>query len=171
MKSLLLIIGVIVLIFGGAFLMINNSGQNQEALSTTSNDAKSFDTSTTENEIAPINSETASGAGENTEIASVGTYIKYDAEKIAQSSADHIFLFFHAIWCPSCRALDADIVKNSSTIPSGVEIYKTDYDTAIALKKQYGITMQHSLIEIAKDGTAKSSITHPATLADVLKTI
>jgi len=90
---------------------------------------------------------------------------------VANSDAEHIVLFFAASWCPSCRALDKDILANQGSIPSGVEIYKVDYDTAIALKKQYGVTTQHSLIEIASDGTAKSSITHPATLADVLKTI
>jgi len=107
----------------------------------------------------------------DTQVAEVGTYQAYDPALVANSDAEHIVLFFAASWCPSCRALDKDILANQGSIPSGVEIYKVDYDTAIALKKQYGVTTQHSLIEIASDGTAKSSITHPATLADVLKTI
>jgi len=105
------------------------------------------------------------------QLTEIGTYQAYDPALVANSNAEHIVLFFHTTWCPSCRALEKDIVSNQGSIPAGVEIYKVDYDTAIALKKQYGVTTQHSLIEIASDGTAKSSITHPATLADVLKTI
>lgn len=100
-----------------------------------------------------------------------GTYQDYDGEKIAQSNADHILLFFHATWCPSCRALDSDIVAHRERIPAGVEIYKIDYDTATALKRQYGVTTQHSIIEITSSGEALSDISHGLTLEDVLATL
>jgi len=121
-------------------------------------------------DITPAND----GELPSTELAQVteaGTYQNYEPLLVANSKAEHIILNFSATWCPSCRALDKDILANKDAIPAGVEIYKVDYDTAIELKKQYGVTTQHSLVEIAADGTAKSNITHPATLTDVLKTI
>lgn len=100
-----------------------------------------------------------------------GTYQSYDKDTIAASKADKILLFFHASWCPSCRALDADIVANADSIPSGVEIYKLDYDTETTLKQQYGIVRQHSIIQINADGTAVSSVSHPLTAADLLASL
>jgi thiol-disulfide isomerase/thioredoxin len=61
-------------------------------------------------------------------------------------------LFFHASWCPTCRTADADILKNVSTIPSGATIIKVDYDKEVALKQKYGVTTQHTFVEIDTQG-------------------
>jgi thioredoxin 1 len=161
-------IGIVVLLIAvgvGYFATKDNGSKAATAKDATTvvSEKSTADTVTTELEKTP--------SATDTQIAEVGTYQAYDPELVTNSNAEHIVLFFHATWCPSCRALEKDILANKGAIPAGVEIYKVDYDTAIALKKQYGVTTQHSLIEIASDGTAKSSITHPATLADVLKTI
>jgi thiol-disulfide isomerase/thioredoxin len=81
-----------------------------------------------------------------------GSYEAYIPEKIAMAATGDVILFFHATWCPSCRGLNNDIEKNRSTIPVGVTILKTDYDTEIELKKKYGVTTQHTLVQVDKDG-------------------
>ncbi len=63
-------------------------------------------------------------------------------------------LFFHATWCPNCKAADADIVKKLGQIPADVVIFKTDYDKEVALKKQYGITAQHTFVLVDEDSKA-----------------
>ncbi|MDV6375821.1 thioredoxin family protein [Deinococcus arenicola] len=63
-------------------------------------------------------------------------------------------LFFHATWCPNCKAANADIVKNLGNIPADVVIFKADYDKEVALKKQYGITSQHSFVLVDDSGKA-----------------
>ncbi|GAA0516156.1 thioredoxin family protein [Deinococcus depolymerans] len=63
-------------------------------------------------------------------------------------------LFFAASWCPNCRAADADIAGNLARVPAGVTIFKTDYDREGALKKQYGITYQHTFVLVDRDGKA-----------------
>lgn len=100
-----------------------------------------------------------------------GSYETYDAAKIAISEADHIILFFHATWCPSCVALDRNINANLASIPSGVEIYKLDYDSETELKQQYGIIRQHSVVEISADGAKVGSITHPPTLEQLVASL
>ena len=82
-----------------------------------------------------------------------GEYLAYDPAAIANSDADTIILSFSATWCPSCRALDTNINENLSAIPAGVEIYKVDYDSNVALRQQYGVTTQHTMVEITPDGT------------------
>ena len=82
-----------------------------------------------------------------------GVYTTYTADAVAGSDAEHIVLNFSATWCPSCRTLDKDINANLSQIPAGVEIYKVDYDTYTDLRREYGVTTQHTLVEVAADGT------------------
>jgi thioredoxin 1 len=84
--------------------------------------------------------------------ASIGSYEIYSPEKLAYADSGDVILFFHATWCPSCRALDADINKNLSNIPAGVVILKTDYDKEVDLKKKYGVTYQHTLVQVDSQG-------------------
>lgn len=79
----------------------------------------------------------------------VYTKAAFDAAKNEQR-----VLFFHATWCPTCRGADTDITKNLATLPKGMVIFKTDYDKETALKKQYGITYQHTFVLVDKDGKA-----------------
>lgn len=81
-----------------------------------------------------------------------GSYEIYSAEKIAMAATGNVVLFFHASWCPSCRGLNSDIEKNVANIPAEVTILKTDYDKETELKKKYGVTTQHTLVQVNKDG-------------------
>ena len=82
----------------------------------------------------------------------VGSYEAYSAEKIARAETGDVVLFFHASWCPSCRGLNSSIESNLKSIPEGVTILKTDYDKETELKKKYGVTYQHTLVQVDKDG-------------------
>ncbi|MVN88440.1 redoxin domain-containing protein [Deinococcus sp. HMF7620] len=73
----------------------------------------------------------------------------FDAAKSKQR-----VLFFWASWCPNCRAAEADIQKNLGSLPAGVVVFKTDYDKEAALKKQYGITYQHTFVLVDAQGKA-----------------
>lgn len=82
----------------------------------------------------------------------VGFYEAYSIDKLARAETGDVVLFFHASWCPSCRGLDASIEGNLKSIPEGVSILKLDYDTETELKKRYGVTYQHTLVQVDKDG-------------------
>jgi len=81
-----------------------------------------------------------------------GSYEAYSSEKIARAETGDVVLFFHASWCPSCRSLNSDIEGNRGTISEGVTILKVDYDKETELKKKYGVTYQHTLVQVDKDG-------------------
>jgi len=174
MKNTPIIIGAIALILGVGYLVTNNADEPttvaEEAVTETTSETEAVATEETAT-AEPVTNEDSSAETTATEDAAPGVYTAYDADAIAQSDAEHIVLFFHATWCPSCRALDADIVANADDIPTDVEIYKIDYDTATDLKRQYGVTTQHSIIEISSNGQAESGISHGLTLEDVLATI
>lgn len=60
-------------------------------------------------------------------------------------------LFFHANWCPQCRALENGI--KAQGVPSGITIFKVNYDTADALKQLYKVTLQTTVIEVDEHGS------------------
>lgn len=83
---------------------------------------------------------------------SKGSYEKYDPSKLALANDGKVVLFFKASWCPTCRALDADIKANLAAIPGGVTILEVDYDNSTELKQKYGVTMQHTLVQVDAQG-------------------
>jgi thiol-disulfide isomerase/thioredoxin len=100
--------------------------------------------------------------------ATVGAYLPYEASKLAMANDGDVVLFFRASWCPSCRALDGDIKANLGAIPGGVTILDVDYDTATALKQKYGVTTQHTLVQVTADGTMITKWSGGSTLASVV---
>jgi thiol-disulfide isomerase/thioredoxin len=72
----------------------------------------------------------------------------------ALASGQRVVLFFHATWCPSCKALDKTL--SDDTVPSDAIIFKVDYDTSTDLKKKYRVVAQHTTVVLNADGTEKS---------------
>ena len=82
-----------------------------------------------------------------------GSYEAYAPEKVMLASATHdVVLFFRASWCPTCRAVDADIKANLSKIPGSLAILDVNYDNSTALKQKYGVTYQNTFVQVDKDG-------------------
>jgi thioredoxin 1 len=79
-----------------------------------------------------------------------GVMEKYSATNLAlaHQRGDKVVVAFAATWCPSCQALGKDIMKNISNIPSDVTILEADFDSETALKKKYGITQQHTFVQV-----------------------
>ncbi len=95
-------------------------------------------------------------------------YIAYSAEALASNSMGKNIIFFHAPWCPTCKAVNADITTNASKIPAGTNILKADYDTSTDLKKKYGVTQQHTFVVVDGQGTLISKSQGQPTLDAVL---
>lgn len=96
-----------------------------------------------------------------------GNYIAYSPDKIALAQKGKVVLFFHASWCPTCRNLDADIKAHLKDIPSDVTILDVDYDTSGPLKQKYGVTIQHTLVQVDATGMKLAKWTGSPTLADI----
>lgn len=105
--------------------------------------------------------------GEESVMMSGGTYEAYDASKLAMADTGDVVLFFHASWCPTCRALDSDIMENSENIPAELTILKVDYDERGDLKKQYGVTTQHTMVQVDAQGNEITKWVGSNTLAEL----
>lgn len=87
--------------------------------------------------------------------SSPARYIEYSQSTFEETKGTQV-LFFHADWCPQCRALDADLEANIGSL-SDVTIYKVDYDTELDLRKQYGVTQQTTVVKTDGEGTELDS--------------
>jgi thiol:disulfide interchange protein len=80
-------------------------------------------------------------------------YTSYKPELLANADKSPVVLFFHAEWCPTCKALDKNIKENPEDFKkTGITLLKIDYDTATDLKKQYGVTSQSTFIQVDSSG-------------------
>jgi thiol-disulfide isomerase/thioredoxin len=60
-------------------------------------------------------------------------------------------LFFAADWCPTCQAALKDINANGERM-TVITIVVVDYDRSADLKRRYGVTTQHTFVQIDADG-------------------
>jgi len=97
-----------------------------------------------------------------------GSYESYASEKLAFAETGNVVLFFRASWCPSCRALDKNIKENLGAIPSDLKILDVDYDNSKELKQKYGVTTQHTLVQVDKDGNMISKWSGSPTLSGLI---
>ncbi len=100
--------------------------------------------------------------------AKTGTYEAYSADKVARAETGDVVIFFHASWCPSCRSLSSNIEKNAASIPSTLTILKASYDSEKELKKKYGVTSQHTLVQVDASGTMIKKWSGGGTLQSVI---
>ena len=100
-----------------------------------------------------------------------GSYEAYAPEKVSWAEHGKVVLFFRASWCPSCKTLDTDLKAKMANMPEGVFVFYVDYDNSADLKQKYGVTMQHTLVQVDAKGNLISKWSGGATLEDVIKNI
>ena len=85
-------------------------------------------------------------------------YIEYSKAALDKAASTRRVLFFYANWCPICKPADADFTTNASKIPSDVTLIRVNYNDTDTdqeekdLAKQYGITYQHTFVQIDAQG-------------------
>ena len=97
-----------------------------------------------------------------------GSYEAYSADKVSMAAGGKVVLFFHAPWCPICRALEAEINSNPAALPDGVHILKVDYDSATELRQRYGVTVQHTFVQVDAAGNSMQKWSDSTGLGDAL---
>lgn len=95
-----------------------------------------------------------------------GRYTPYTKAAFDGAKDKKRILYFHAPWCPICRPIDKEFQEKAGEIPEGVVVFKTDYDTSGDLKKKYGVTYQHTFVEVDAQGN-QISIWNGGGLAEV----
>ncbi len=85
-------------------------------------------------------------------------YIEYSKAVFDPAADKRRVLYFYASWCPTCRPADADFWKNSGKFPEDVVVIRVNYNDPDTdgeekdLAKKYGITYQHTFVQIDSQG-------------------
>lgn len=99
--------------------------------------------------------------------ATGGEYVtesQYRADPAAFQEGNTV-LFFHAGWCPDCQATDKSIQQTG--VPEDINIVKIDFDSANDLRKEYGITQQHTFVLVGPSGEEVKKWTGTFTADDI----
>lgn len=132
-KALLACFIIVILLVGGVFYL--QMGQKES-------DNQAAQTTQTETIEQPV-------ADQPAVTGNPGQYIDYSAEAVRTTPGTKV-LFFHASWCPQCRQLEKEI--KAGPLPNDTTIFKVDYDTNQALRQQYGVTLQTTLVKVDDNG-------------------
>ena len=63
-----------------------------------------------------------------------------------------VVLFFAADWCPTCQEATKNLEADPAAIPAGLAIVRVDYDNSDELKQKYGVTVQHTFVQVDPEG-------------------
>lgn len=114
---------------------------------------------------SPSDSPSAPATGETMAAGAYLTKAEYQSQ-MAQRAGTKVVYFFHASWCPTCRATEKAIDEDG--IPAGLTVVKVDFDSETDLRKTYGITQQHTFVQVDEDGDELAKWTGSISGADIL---
>lgn len=158
---IMIIVGALIVGVVGAYLVSQKNDtddsmmvpENTEEMMQPESDKMMDDTTTT------IMEGSDSGMmNDETSMMKSGNYVPYTATALAQASTGRRVLFFYANWCPTCRPADADFSANLEKFPADLTLVRVNYndtDTDAeekSLAEKYGITYQHTFVQIDADG-------------------
>ena len=144
MKASYIVIGVVLLVaVVGGFLIFNNSNSSSTEIQTA-----------TQPDIVQDDNNINDSSNDVSDSVISQKYVAYSEVNLATATENNgrAVVFFHAEWCPNCKAAEADFQSNLDSLPQDVTILKADYDTESDLKKKYSIVMQDTFVQVDSDG-------------------
>lgn len=122
--------------------------------------SKSAKTATTKAAVKSSAKSIARSNGSKSSLVAKGVYTALKSDAIGNGKPS--VLFFHASWCPVCKADDQLLSGWYAGAGYPLTVYKVDYDTQADLKKRYGVTYQHTYVLIDGEGKAVKTVQSPS---------
>ena len=117
---------------------------------------------------APSTAASGGSSAPSAVAAAPGAYLskaEYTAQ-MASRAGTKVVYFFHAPWCPTCRATEKAIARDG--IPAGLTLVKVDFDSENDLRRQYGVTTQHTFVQVDPSGVELAKWTGSEGGAEIL---
>lgn len=94
-----------------------------------------------------------------TPIVSTTGYLEHSSSLMAAAPTGRRVLFFYATWCPTCAVANKEFGERRTELPADLTLIRVNYndpntdDAEKALAQKYGVTYQHTFVEISADGS------------------
>ena len=115
---------------------------------------------------APIGPATCAAAAVAPSGTTIAPYAPGCAERYA-AEGKKVVLFFRAYWCGACADAAAHIADEAASGPSDLAVLEVDYDDSEELKRRYGVTLQHTFVQVGPAGDELGQWTGFGTLAEL----
>lgn len=101
-------------------------------------------------------------------VSKIGEFKAYNSSELSKAKDGHkVVIFLNASWCPTCQSTVKDINSKLNQIDSRLHILSADYDKETELRKKYGVTIQHTFVEVDSNGNLIQKKTGLKTLEDI----
>ncbi len=100
-----------------------------------------------------------------------GSYISQQSYESATDlyKDSQVVLFFNASWCSTCKVARDNFEASLDQIPVDVTIVVVDFDNSVDLRKKYGVTLQHTFVQIDSNGDALKKWSGSTTISELIK--
>lgn len=152
-KKALMIVGIVVgvLLVGGSVMAYTSNQNDKKEQNKMAMEKKTENEAMMKkDEAAAMEKDKMAKDGDGDAMTVKGNYTAYDQAKLANAEKGDVVIFFHAGWCPKCQESDKNF--KASATPDGLTLLKIDYDNSTELKQKYGVTMQHTYVQVDKNG-------------------
>jgi thiol-disulfide isomerase/thioredoxin len=89
----------------------------------------------------------------------------YEADPAAFHANGDVVLFFNASWCPTCRQAVTNL--DAEGVPPGLTVVSVDYDSHDSLRREYGVTVQHTFVQVDEAGQPLATFTGSRSGAEI----
>jgi thiol-disulfide isomerase/thioredoxin len=102
-----------------------------------------------------------------------GDYISYESFVTSgdKYSDSKVVLFFNAPWCSTCKVARDNFESSLADIPDNLTVVVVYFANAFELRKKYGVTVQHTFVEIDRAGEALGKWSGSTTYAEIVKNL
>lgn len=106
-----------------------------------------------------------------------GKYVEYTPENYEMYKDKKRILFFYANWCPTCIPANVNFKANADDLPDDVVMVRVNYDDSqtdnseVALAEKYGVTYQHTFVQIDENGNEVTKWNGSIRMSSVLENI
>ena len=113
-----------------------------------------------------------SSTTQNTD-SSRGNYVSYQnyEQEVEKYKDSRVVMFFNASWCSTCKIARDNFESSLDQIPSNLTIVVVDFDNSDDLRKKYGITVQHTFVQIDANGESLKKWSGSTTIDQIVKAL
>lgn len=113
-----------------------------------------------------------SSTTQNTD-SSRGNYVSYQnyEQEVEKYKDSRVVMFFNASWCSTCKIARDNFESSLDQIPSDLTIVVVDFDNSDDLRKKYGITVQHTFVQIDANGESLKKWSGSTTIDQIVKAL